>query len=285
MRCVEFLYFYLMDETSASRVPPHTQASRERPHALDTASSMDLIPTAPSSPTQQTHKSVLSVSQLSDSSVSSLESAMSTVSASTRATSLASSSRRSSVSLVSSLAATVDSSKQQTRPRQQPPRSLSLMVHDQPPVTPRKMQIARLGIGIPLSTPLRPIDANVLSPDEAEAGAGDDRDCLAARFEEQLRTPRKPVLVQTSSLSQIPTGTPDIENGKGHRRARSSVEVGSMGSVRSPPLVMRRADVQARGRDVDMRTMEEKKAFLGTMLGNVDALVEGIRTQGVFGLA
>ena len=32
------------------------------------------------------------------------------------------------------------------------------------------------------------------------------------------------------------------------------------------------------------KTTEEKKEFLGTMLGNVDALVEGVRKAGVWGL-
>jgi len=32
------------------------------------------------------------------------------------------------------------------------------------------------------------------------------------------------------------------------------------------------------------RTTEEKKELLGTMLGNVDALVEGVRKAGIWGL-
>jgi len=33
-----------------------------------------------------------------------------------------------------------------------------------------------------------------------------------------------------------------------------------------------------------IRTTEEKKELLGTMLGNVDALVEGVRKAGIWGL-
>ena len=33
-----------------------------------------------------------------------------------------------------------------------------------------------------------------------------------------------------------------------------------------------------------VRTTEQKKAFLGTMLDNVDGLVEGVRSAGVWGL-
>ena len=32
------------------------------------------------------------------------------------------------------------------------------------------------------------------------------------------------------------------------------------------------------------KTTEEKKELLGTMLGNVDALVEGVRKAGIWGL-
>ena len=38
------------------------------------------------------------------------------------------------------------------------------------------------------------------------------------------------------------------------------------------------------GRKEKWRTTEEKKELLGTMLGNVDALVEGVRKAGIWGL-
>ena len=34
----------------------------------------------------------------------------------------------------------------------------------------------------------------------------------------------------------------------------------------------------------EIRTTEEKKELLGTLLGNVDALVAGVRQQGIWGL-
>lgn len=36
--------------------------------------------------------------------------------------------------------------------------------------------------------------------------------------------------------------------------------------------------------DEKRKTTDEKKQFLGTMLGNVDALVEGVRKAGIWGL-
>ena len=46
----------------------------------------------------------------------------------------------------------------------------------------------------------------------------------------------------------------------------------------------RTAPVVSVGRQEKWRTTEEKKQMLGTMLGNVDALVEGVRKAGIWGL-
>jgi hypothetical protein len=46
----------------------------------------------------------------------------------------------------------------------------------------------------------------------------------------------------------------------------------------------RNTTVAAVGRQGKWRTTEEKKELLGTMLGNVDALVEGVRKAGIWGL-
>jgi len=45
-------------------------------------------------------------------------------------------------------------------------------------------------------------------------------------------------------------------------------------------------DVKAEkeNKKIDWKTLEEKKELLGTMLGNVDALVEGVRKAGIWGL-
>jgi len=45
-----------------------------------------------------------------------------------------------------------------------------------------------------------------------------------------------------------------------------------------------RENVKPRSHDASIRSTEEKKEFLGTMLGNVDALVEGVRKAGIWGL-
>jgi len=43
-------------------------------------------------------------------------------------------------------------------------------------------------------------------------------------------------------------------------------------------------DFPGNGGDERRKTTDEKKKFLGTMLGNVDALVEGVRRAGIWHL-
>jgi len=45
------------------------------------------------------------------------------------------------------------------------------------------------------------------------------------------------------------------------------------------------AELRSDGDNEKRKTTEEKKQLLGTMLGNVDALVEGVRKAGIWGLA
>lgn len=44
-------------------------------------------------------------------------------------------------------------------------------------------------------------------------------------------------------------------------------------------------NVNVMRRPVKARTMEEKKAILGSMMGNVDTLVEGVKKAGIWGLS
>lgn len=71
-----------------------------------------------------------------------------------------------------------------------------------------------------------------------------------------------------------------------HRRAQSCADV----EQARPAAVFRAEHGHGHGhgwkgeRSVSVRTMEEKKEILSGMLGNVDALVEGVRKAGVWGL-
>lgn len=261
-------------------------------------SSLDIVATAPSSPTHTSHRSVLSVSQLSDSSVSSVDSSVtstSTASNSTQATSV-SSSRRSSVSHTY-LAPTPDVGNKETHAQANcvPPRPLSVRKEASTgPVTPRRTQASKLGIGTPLTasrSKLHPLDNNVSSPDATKA----EDTSLTATCTERFQTPRHLIhRSQTTSLGQSPHDDAFSTSNpagflKGHRRAQSSIEVGSLSpNMRSPMTPHTRwNDLGKSGLPPahrGVRTMEEKKAYLETMISNVDALVEGIQKQGIFGL-
>ncbi len=50
--------------------------------------------------------------------------------------------------------------------------------------------------------------------------------------------------------------------------------------------MVRRCEIRTRGKNMTTseRPRSQKKELLGTMLGNVDALVEGVRKAGIWGL-
>lgn len=71
-----------------------------------------------------------------------------------------------------------------------------------------------------------------------------------------------------------------------HRRAQSCADVDALDVSRqsswsSTSSASRLGSVPGH---CGTRTMEEKKEILGSMLGNVDALVEGVRKAGIWGL-
>ncbi|KAI0700607.1 cell division control protein 14, SIN component-domain-containing protein [Cytidiella melzeri] len=313
MRCIEFLYFYLMDESPLGRPDEDSQyKARSHSSSLSSTSSVQQTPTAPSSPVhssshQQSHRSALSVSQLSDSSVSSVDSCTTTSTAasnSTRATSV--SSRRSSVSTgstpapISPLAPspTIVEKPRHARSGSAQPRTVSMLKYEGEfrLLRPKNAQ-AKLGVGTPRLPSSRPklarIDNTVLSPDDTEhEDSGNSTSSLNTRLEE-LQTPRQIVQrTQAMSLGQLGApSTPNASAQRGHRRAQSSIEIGSVLSspmMRSPtasPGGSKESSKVLSPAKSGVRTMQEKKAFLGTMLGNVDALVESIQKAGVLGLA
>jgi hypothetical protein len=58
----------------------------------------------------------------------------------------------------------------------------------------------------------------------------------------------------------------------------------STGTVREEKKVKEDDRAEKENKNVDWKTLEEKKELLGTMLGNVDALVDGVRKAGIWGL-
>jgi hypothetical protein len=99
-------------------------------------------------------------------------------------------------------------------------------------------------------------------------------------------SPKKPK-VDTSSLSSVASKLRELSTG-----SRSMPIIGTLtkGQFESPWHYGHSTDLgdygERKGLGYDgIRTAEEKRAILGGMLGNVDALVEGVRKAGIWGLS
>ncbi|KAH9947211.1 CDC14-domain-containing protein [Amylocystis lapponica] len=142
-----------------------------------------------------------------------------------------------------------------------PPTSRTLLMLrkdvDYTPQSPKKAPISRLGVGARPAAALRP---------KARARGPSDQAHDAARARG---------LSASSSASLDGGETAGAERGaapppRHHRRAQSCADVGAL----APGWAGKSG----------ARTMEEKKEILGGLLGNVDALVEGVRKAGIWGL-
>lgn len=251
------------------------------------------VPTAPNSPTSRGHtRDALSMSQLSDSSVGSDFSAFSVNSTSTTATTASGTSRKSSrADLTEPLtpsppirpghrkALSRDMSGGITRP-------LALLRKDLDfvPQTP-----AGKGAVPELKTPRPPLRLRQATSADAAVAPG----------EGEWKTPRRGPPRMTS-LGEAPADPSTPGRTRGHRRAQTVDTAIETPKARSMPTSPRSptsdreagalfaAAVEANGsglaRRPGVRTMEEKKALLGSMMGNVDTLVEGVRKAGIWGL-
>ncbi|KAG5648727.1 hypothetical protein DXG03_000074 [Asterophora parasitica] len=254
MKCLEFLYFYLLDENPA-------------PDAVNSPSYLD-PPTAPTSPVKSSKSFISSdrpmrpssrfgsgFSEFSFSSIAASSSMGSVPGRTTSGSSSASFSSTSSVTSVSTPTSSISSSPDKISsmpppktppsspppsyrvPQQLQPRSLMMLRReiDYEPQSPKKAQVSRLGAGGSRHTP----------------GSGSiSRSRLASEDDCQR-------------YSQVPA-TPS-------RRSHNS-------RAEEPE------PSKAQSANKNLRTTEEKKELLGTMLGNVDALVEGVRKAGIWGL-
>ncbi len=79
---------------------------------------------------------------------------------------------------------------------------------------------------------------------------------------------------RTQSLADVLTDSPSRMPG---------AELGS--GLKLGPRSASSPNAAAGAKNSGPRTMEEKKEILGSMLGNVDALVEGVRKAGIWGLS
>ncbi|KAG6812946.1 hypothetical protein H0H92_015266 [Tricholoma furcatifolium] len=254
MKCLEFLYFYLLDENTSSSeglelstsvpTPPPTAPATPvksskpflnskplRPSSSRLGSSEFSFPSnkASSSSTHNTPRST------SGSSTQSYSSTSSNVSGSTAPTSTASSPSKSTSRLPQKTPPTSPRTTPRV-PQQLQSRSLMMLRRevDYEPQSPKKLPMSRSGI------PSRHNSSKSMS--RSRLGSSED-DCR--RYDQMPGTPSR----NDQKVVAVDNGLSMSHN----RSART-------------------------------RTTEEKKELLGTMLGNVDALVEGVRKAGIWGL-
>ena len=226
MKCLEFLYFYLMDETC-----PRSDLSMP---AIDPSQLLD-TPLSPSpfidTPVkfQYFTQSGRNASSGSEDSFTSSDSSRSSSSSSSSRTSLTSLSSSSVTSKTPPSPTKPSSTHPYTRPR-----SLLMLQRevDFVPATPKKSHVSRLSVDA-----LRP-----------------------------LSVPNSPF----KNFRAVPDGNDKINFHESHGSS-----VGGEQNVAISKL----------GSEDTVKTTQQKKEFLGLMLGNVDALVEGVKRAGVWGLA
>ncbi|CDO77233.1 hypothetical protein BN946_scf184747.g46 [Trametes cinnabarina] len=335
MKCLEFIYFYLLDETT----PVSESLSTSTSTTPDTTPARNLA---------TPYRSHISVSAASDASYttaissrsSSASSAFSVSSASTAATS------RSLHELAASHNAepSKPSVRKQVIPGLTPsqrtvtppsgstainalgrgqPRSLMMLKKevDYVPLSPKKPEISHLGhkpSGLRprlrertnVSTKLRSV-TDVLSSEDTEAEEFPARSTAPTTPRTRPSGHSRGYSVSsTSSVSSREDSQPSTprtsrEDGAGkdlqtpklpsklHRRTQSLADVLTDSPMRMSSAELggglklgpRSASSPTGPAKKGPRTMEEKKEILGSMLGNVDALVEGVRKAGIWGLS
>ncbi|KAI8989907.1 cell division control protein 14, SIN component-domain-containing protein [Trametes punicea] len=346
MKCLEFIYFYLLDETTTVSA----NVSMSTPTTPDTTPARHLAVPHRSHPSFSATSDASYTTALSSRS-SSASSAFSVLSTSTAATSrslhdLAAShnpdpkplpdpSPQSAVKEV--IPGLVPPYRNVTPPSNShainalgrgQPRSLMMLKKevDYVPLSPKKPEISHVrhrpsGLrpkfreGTNGSTRLRST-VDVLSAEETEGEEAIGPDMATGT--PRMRPAHSRGYSVSSALSMSSASSYDVDNGshpstprstreertgkdpqtpkmpfKLHRRTQSLADVATEPSMHMPGMEPslgikmgpRSASTPTGGAKKGPRTMEEKKEILGSMLGNVDALVEGVRKAGIWGLS
>lgn len=277
MKCLEFLYFYLLDENA-----PDTQQAEDA-----------CAPTAPSSPTGtdagsgRAHtRNALSMSQSSDSSVgsdASTSSAASRASASTSATSTSASTRDDDAPAgPAPLAASPVI--RAARHRKAPSRNSSSDGGGSSGGTPaRPLAFLRRDLDFVPQTPGGKY-APPSPPGSTPRGT--------APADSEWKTPRRlPPRMTSLGAAGPPPCEPRTPVPLGRARGYRTQRADGQSAPASPSAPEWDAGApgevsagNARAGRQGVRTMEEKRAILGSMMGNVDALVEGVKKAGIWGL-
>ncbi|KIK98209.1 hypothetical protein PAXRUDRAFT_134689 [Paxillus rubicundulus Ve08.2h10] len=252
MKCLEFLYFYLMEETG----PQNTTASSFVSHSTPTSP----VTTHPNTPVRTPGPQIFP-RQASGASNSSFASASSSSSFSSRwATDL--------TSQLSTFSLTTNSSR--------------TSVHSIRTPSPIKKCYSSPTIpSDPHTPPSSPPPVPAVSKKTPRPSNLQTRPMLMLRKDVDYEplSPKKAHVARLGLANNLSTPRP--------REKAMSGKYSEPNSTSSPSV--RSSEISGHGekssRHERVRTTDEKKEILGTMLGNVDALVEGVRKAGIWGLS
>ncbi|KAG6900430.1 hypothetical protein C0993_010818 [Termitomyces sp. T159_Od127] len=247
MKCLEFLYFYLLDENPQ---PAGDSSIPLVPTSPPTAPATPLKPSKPylnSKPLRPSSSRF--ASELSFPSNKTSTSASSTPRSTSSGSFSSTSSNTSSSTAPSSISS---SSVKPMYPPKTPPRSPSLPHRLPHKLQPRPLMMLRKEVEYEPQSPKKPQLSRAGSGSASRNASTKSMSRLRAVTEDDYR-----------KYNQLP-GTPSRHGQSG--------------------TTLHHEMPKPQGRTEKIRTTEEKKELLGTMLGNVDALVEGVRKAGIWGL-
>ncbi|KAL1690103.1 cell division control protein 14, SIN component-domain-containing protein, partial [Schizophyllum commune] len=291
MKCLEFLYFYLLDESGT--LPTPKADLMKLPSIPPTPSTPPTIPSVPATPARRPRKPYLNGTpqhpgMRQNSSGSSLvfsSASRSTSNSSASSFSTASTNSTGSASSGRSVGSTAPSSPEKGAFDAQPKLpALALPVNATPrrTATPRPLDTSALPVfgAMESHALLRGgVDYVPVSPRKA------DRIDRSALGREVSQTDRK-----RSSVIGMPRrhvrGAASVSSSSSTARPESNATARPVSSVPSTPVPTSTSSLGASTQSaVKTRTTDEKREILSTMLGNVDALVDGVRKAGIWGLS
>ncbi|KAL1700834.1 cell division control protein 14, SIN component-domain-containing protein, partial [Schizophyllum commune] len=297
MKCLEFLYFYLLDESGTLPTPKadlmklpsmtsdETVTGKSRP---PTPSTPPTIPSVPATPARRPRKPYLNGTpqhpgMRQNSSGSSL-----VFSNASRSTSNSSASSFSTASTNSTGSASSGRSVNSTAPSS--PEKGAFDAQSKLPALPLPVNATPRRTATP-----RPLDTSALPV----FGAMESHALLRGGVDYVPVSPRKADRIDRSALGREVPQTDRKRSsviGMPRRHVRGAASVSSVreitgrdasgGSSRlGMSTASRESSFMARDTAVETRTTDEKREILSTMLGNVDALVDGVRKAGIWGLS
>ncbi|KAF9555343.1 CDC14-domain-containing protein [Agrocybe pediades] len=283
MKCLEFLYFYLLDETPNSddlkRNDPSPPPTRP---ATPIKAPKPYLSSTPMHPSSRYGSSTFSLStsrNAMSTSTSSTASSRSTSGSSFCSTSSNASSFTAASSVPASPTKDAFPAALTRPPVKTPAKRITTPYHRSPPTSPPFSSAAKYPQLRSMMMLKKDVDYVPQSPKKEGLGARlAHRKSLSTSTISTYSRSRSQLSLSESKRDDVEANVMSIMDA---HIISPTKPVGGGGNI---PGTTENSD-KKHEREGKWKTTEEKKELLGTMLGNVDALVEGVRKAGIWGLA